>query len=134
MRLRYLILVLLGLAAVTFFAGRRLLHPAFSIHAATLTVPPAQSYLVALGVGSPNPTVWDGSITPTNGATILGLQGWRFSGTDSISGSSWKLSTRLAPPPPLQTSGPIQENGVIVTVAASAIPVTFDVRTAQGNF
>ncbi len=133
MRLRYLIAVLLGLAAVAFFAGQRLLRPSASIHAATTTVPQAQSYLVILGVGSKTPTPWDGSITAT-GATILSLQGWRFSGSDSISGTSWKLSTREAPPPPLQTQGPFQENGVIVTVSASTSPVSFDVKTAQGNF
>src|ERR1700681_1704191 len=129
MRLRYLIVVLVGLASVAFFAGKRLFHPAVSIHAATLTVPAAQSYLVILGVGDKTPTTWDGSITAT-GATILGLQGWRFSGSNSISGTtSWKLSTRASP-----GSGPLQENGVIVTVSAATGPVTFDVKTAQGNF
>ena len=134
MRSRYLLVFLLGVAAVAFFAGKRLLHPVASIHAATLTVPPAQSYLVILGVGGKTPTNWDGSISAT-GAPILSLQGWRFSGSDSISGTtSWKLSTREAPPPPLQTTGPLQENGVIVTVSASTGPVAFDVKTAQGNF
>jgi hypothetical protein len=125
--------LLLILAAAIFVAGRRLLHPSISPHAATLSYTPSQSYLIALGVGDATPTVWDGSIAAT-GATILGLQGWRFSGTDSISGSSWKLSSRYAPTPPTLTIGPMQENGIIVTVAAATGPVTFNVTTAQGSF
>src|ERR1700730_14004569 len=129
LRLRYTTVVLLVSAAVALIVGKRLFYPGVSTRAATLTVPPAQSYLVILGVGGKTPTNWDGSITAT-GATILGLQGWRLSGSDSISGTtSWKLSTRASP-----GSGPFKENGVIVTVSAAAGPVTFDVKTAQGNF
>jgi hypothetical protein len=133
MRYRY-VAVALALAAVAVFAGRRLFYPAVSLHAATLSSTPSQSYLVILGVGDTAGTNWDGSITATGG-TILSLAGWRFSDTDAISGtSSWKLSTRMAPPPPLQTTGLLQENGVIVTIAASATPVAFDVKTTQGTF
>jgi hypothetical protein len=133
MRYRYVAFGL-ALAAVAVFAGRRLFYPAVSLHAATLSSTPSQSYLVILGVGDTAETTWDGSITATGG-TILSLAGWRFADTDAISGTSiWKLATRTSPPPPLQTTGPVQENGVIVTIAASATPVTFDVKTAQGNF
>ena len=126
-----LALVALAIAAVV---GRRLLYPIRTLQAATLTSTPSQSYLVILGVGDTAPTAWDGSITAT-GATILSLRGWRFSGADSITGTtSWTMSTREAPPPPSATDGPMQENGVIVTIPATTSPVTFAVKTAQGNF
>jgi hypothetical protein len=129
--IRYLWLVPLALAAI---GGRRLLFPDVRPAAANVSAPASQSYLVILGVGDKTSTVWDGSIAAT-GATITSIKGWRFTGTDSVSGtSSWKLSTREAPPGPSQTTGPMQENGVIVTIAAPAGPVTFNVQTAQGNF
>ncbi len=132
-RTRYAVAVLLALAMGAFL-GRRLLSPNGPLHAATLSYTPSQSYLVMLGVGDTAATAWDGSITAT-GATILSLQGWRFSDTDSITGTtSWKMATRTAPPGPSETTGPIQENGLIVTVAAATGPVTFAVKTTQGNF
>jgi len=134
MRMRYLAVFLLVLGVGAFVAGKRLFYPKARPLAATLTSPNAQSYLIALGVADAAPTTWDGSITAT-GATILSLQGWRFSDGDSISGTgSWKMSTRQAPPPPSLTTGPMEENGVIVTVSAAAGPVTFNVTTPQGNF
>jgi len=132
-RLRYLVVVLVLIAVLGFVGAQRLFYPKTSLHAATLTFTPSQTYLVMLGVGDSTGTTWDGSITATGG-TILSIKGWRFSGSDSITGASWKLATREAPPPPLQDSGPVQENGVIVTIAASTTPVTFAVQTAQGNF
>jgi hypothetical protein len=133
-RLRYLVIALAALAAIAFVAGRRLLYPGTTLRASTLSSPAATSFLIAMGVNDAAPTVWDGSITAT-GATVLRLQGWRFSDTDAISGTaSWKMSTRTAPPPPSVTAGPMQENGIIVTVSASSTPVTFAVNTAQGSF
>ena len=117
--------------------GKRLAHPSLSIHAATLTVPNSQSFLIALGVGDTAPTAWDGSISATNssGAAIpVTLQGWRFSDGDAISGSTWKASTRFAPPPPSTTSGPMQENGIVATIPATPGAVTFNVQTLQGSF
>src|ERR1039457_1670445 len=111
---------------------RRFLSPAVSIHAATTRVAQAQSFLVILGVGDTAATNWDGSIVVT-GAPVEILRGWRFEGTDAISGTtSWKISTRVTPS--LNPPGPVQENGLIVKVGASASPVKFDVTTAQGNF
>ena len=139
-RLKYLTVALVALAAIAFVTGRRLLYPGVSLHASSLSSTASQSYLIALGVGDTIPTTWDGSIAATvtnTGASvpILSLQGWRFSGTDAISGtSSWKMSSRTAPPPPSATSGPMQGNGVIVTIAATSGSVTFAVTTAQGNF
>jgi hypothetical protein len=131
-RLRYWLLAFAMVIAV--FAAKRLLYPAASLRAASLSSPPSQSYLVILGVADMAETVWDGSITAT-GSTILSLAPWRFTGTDAITGtSSWKLSTRTSPPFPSKTTGVMQENGIIVTIAATANPVTFDVKTAQGSF
>jgi hypothetical protein len=133
MRLRYPVLVLLVLAAVGAVAAKRYLRPDISAPlAAPISAPASQSYLVILGIGDKAAANWDGSITAT-GASILGLQGWRLGGADSISGTtSWKLSTRTAPI--LNGTGPIEETGVIVTVSAAAAPIAFDVKTTQGNF
>ncbi len=132
MRFRYAVVTLLLLAGLAALAGKRLLYPAVSLHAAVSTVPPARSYLVILGIGEKSNTAWDGSITVT-GAAVEILRGWRFSATDSISGtSSWKLNTRGTPS--LNPPGPVQENGIIVKISGSAAPVTIDITTAQGNF
>src|SRR5947209_7316077 len=94
MRLRLFLIVLLVLAAVI---GKRLLYPGVSLHAATTTVAPGQSYLVIFGVGDTAAANWDGSLTVT-GANVEILRGWRFTGTDSISGTtSWKISNRTTP-------------------------------------
>jgi hypothetical protein len=132
MRLRYLVVLLVVLAAVAAFAGKRLLYPETAVTPAAISSPLTQSFLVILGIGEKAAANWDGSITAT-GATILSLKGWRFSGADSISGtSSWKLATREVPA--VGAPGPVQENGIIVTTSAAAGPVTFDVKTTQGNF
>jgi hypothetical protein len=132
MRLGYKVIGLFALGAVAVITGKRLFYPKVSIRAATSTVAPAQSYLVILGVGDAAATNWDGSITVT-GANINILRGWRFSGTDAISGtSSWKMSTRVSPS--LTPPGPVQENGLIVKISAPTGPVTINVTTMQGNF
>jgi len=132
MRLRFLLLVLLALIVLLAAGGRRLLHAQLSAPAAPITVPPAQSFLVILGVGDKTGTNWDGSITVT-GTNIQILRGWRFTGADSISGTtSWKLSTRTTPS--LNPPGPVQENGIIVKISAATAPVTFNITTTQGDF
>src|SRR5450759_4960388 len=125
-------MVLVAIAAGAVLLCRRFLFPTVSIHAATTTVGPAQSFLVILGVNDTAGTNWDGSIVVT-GAPVEILRGWRFEGTDAINGTtSWKMSTRATPS--LNPPGPVQENGLIVKVGASASPVKFDVTTTQGNF
>ena len=85
-----------------------------------MTVGAAQSYLVILGIGDKADTNWDGSIAVT-GANIEILRGWRFTGADSISGTtSWKMSTRTTPS--LNPPGPVQENGVIVKISSADDP------------
>src|SRR5450759_4029174 len=120
--------VFVAIAAGTILLCRRFLIPTVSIHAATTTLAPSQSFLVILGVGATAVTNWDGSIAVT-GAPVEIVRGWRFAGTDAISGTtSWKMSTHATPS--LNSPGPVQENGLIVKVGASASPVKFDVTTA----
>jgi hypothetical protein len=112
--------------------GLRFLFPRSSIHAATTTLAPAESYLVILGVSDTAATNWDGSITVT-GANIEIIRGWRFTNADSISGtSSWKMSTRVTPS--LNPPGPVQETGIIVKISAPNSPATFNITTTQGSF
>lgn len=125
------LLVFLTLPAVVFFVVRRLHSPGASIHAATTTVAPGQTYLIILGANDTAATNWDGSLTLT-GATVEILRGWRFAGTDSISGNTWKLSTR--PTPSLNPPGPVEENGIIAKITPPAGTATFNVTTPQGNF
>src|SRR5260370_17388643 len=108
MRLRYVIVLLVVLAAVAAFAGKKLHYPEAAAAPAVISSPQAQSFLVILGVGDKAATNWDGSVT-ANGATILGLKGWRFSATDSISGTStWNLAVPPVPPscPPAPSPAP----------------------------
>jgi hypothetical protein len=130
---RYLVVALLVIAAVAAVAIKRLLYSPVYALAAPITAPQTQSYLIALGVTDTAGDVWDGSITAAGG-TIVSLAGWRFSGTDAINGtSSWKASTRATPA--INPPGPVQETGVIVTIAATTTPVTFDVTTVRhGSF
>ncbi|HEV2687484.1 MAG TPA: hypothetical protein VGV35_02990, partial [Bryobacteraceae bacterium] len=135
MRLRPLGIGLLVVAAFVAVAGKRLLNPEASTPAVSIQAPASQSYLVLFGIGDKTAASWNGSITAT-GASILNLQGWRFGGTDAITGAtSWRLATRLEAGPPGVTGNVLlMENGVIVTVAAANGPVTFSVQTTLGNF
>src|ERR1039458_4524960 len=100
--------VLVVIAAGAILLCRRFLSPAVSIHAATTTVAPAQSFLVILGVGDTAATNWDGSIAVTGAAGDI-LRGWRFEGTDAISiFTSWTSSSRVTPS--LTPPGPVLEN------------------------
>jgi hypothetical protein len=94
--------------------------------------PGVLSFLIILGVQGGSGATWDGSITAT-GAAIVDLRGWRFSGTDSITGNSWKAVNHLLSTGPSATNT-YQENGIIVTVTDTGNPVRFDVHTAMGDF
>jgi hypothetical protein len=59
LRSRYLLVALVGVATIGVI-GKRLLYPKIALHAATISSSPAQSFLIALGVGDPAGTVWDG--------------------------------------------------------------------------
>src|ERR1035437_9060727 len=99
-------IALVVIAAGAILLCRRFLFPSVSIHAATTTVAPAQSFLVILGVGDTAATNWDGSIAVT-GAPVEILRGGRFEGTDAINATTgWKMSTRATPS--LNPPGPVQ--------------------------
>ena len=131
LRLRYAVIAVLLVVAVV-LAGRRLLYPRLVPRAATTTLGAAQSYLVIFGVNDTAVANWDGSVTVT-GANVEFLRGWRFTGADSISGTtSWKASTRTTPA--LNPPGPFQENGIIIKISSPATAATFDITTTQGSF
>jgi hypothetical protein len=127
---RRLALTLLTILAIAGLA-RRFVNRTITTEAATLTVGNAQSFLVILGAADTSGANWDGSVTVT-GSTVQIVRGWRFTGTDAVTNNTWKMSTRTSPT--LNPPGPVQENGVIVKVTASASPITFEVNTTQGNF
>ena len=137
MRMRYLVIVLLVIAAVAALAGKRLLYTKVYPLAAPISAPQGQSsYIIALGVGDVAGAVWDGSIGATGG-TIVSVTGWRFYDTDAVSSSSgnWSWKATLRTTPSYSPPGPVQETGIIVTIAAATGPVTFNVTTTkQGSF
>ena len=133
-RVRNTAVMLLAFTATTVFLGSRLLHPRTSLHAATLTNTPSQSYLVILGIADKVDTNWDGTVTATGGA-ILGLQGWRFTAADSITGTTgWKLATRPGAAGAGGNGPAVEENGLIVTIAAASGPATLAITTPHGDF
>ena len=94
--------------------------------------PSVLSYLIVFGTQGGAGATWDGSITAT-GANIVSLSGWRFSGTDAITGNSWKAANHSLSTGP-NAASVYQENGIVVTVADTGSPVQFSVKTAVGNF
>ncbi len=91
----------------------RLMRPGVSLHAATLTSAPSQSYLVMLGVGDKAVTNWVGTVTAT-GATanapavvengvILTLSA--ATGTVSIAITTPRGNFSFSPQPALLASG-----------------------------
>jgi len=103
-----------------------------------IEMPQAAAFRILLGVGDPEPTVWDGKISAT-GARIVSIQGWRFAATDSSDyRSSWKASSRRGLPPvgaqAAGKPGPVVENGVIVAARLEDSQARFAVETAQGSF
>src|SRR5579862_3563447 len=132
MRVRYLVVALLLVVGIAAVAAKRFLRAPFYPLAVSISAPPTQSYLIALGVNDTAGAVWDGSITATGG-TIVGLTGWRFADTDAVTGSStsgnWSWKATLRTTPSYSPPGPVQETGIIVTIAAATGPVTFNVTT-----
>ncbi len=131
-RFRYLIIILIAFAAFAVIVAKRVLYPRVSIHASTTTLAVAESYLIILGVGDTKETDWSGSID-AGGANIQVIRPWRFTGTDSIMGTTgWTAHTHTTVQ--FGASGPVQENGVIVKIGAPATPVTLTVTiTGQSS-
>jgi hypothetical protein len=122
---------LAALAVAAIIAGATLYSQARN--AKETPMPGAVAFRILLGVGDTAPVEWDGSVSVSPGK-VANVQGWRFGPKDSISGSSWKASTRAsgsntgAPKVP----GPVMENGVIVSVTDPSAKL--EVKTAQGSF
>ena len=106
-----------------------------------LDSPQSVTFRILFGIADTDPTVWDGKVTVSVG-TVLSIQGWRFSGTDSSDyQSSWKASTR---PGPLQAAaarkkgpgarGPMLDNGVLIGADLKDPKARYEITTAQGNF
>jgi hypothetical protein len=122
--------LLLVLAAITaslgIFSQNRGAFP-------TNAMPNGASFRILLGVTDQQGTKWDGSVRVSPGQ-VASIRGWRFMDDDSTDNtSSWKASTRVAANRN-GVSGPMQENGVIVTTTNDDPNTQFDVKTAQGNF
>jgi hypothetical protein len=93
---------------------------------------------ILLGVTDQESTRWDGSVAP-RGVQVTGIEPWRFEPEDSVSGNSWKASSRQA-----RLFGgaiqwelpkvPVVANGVIVNVSGDVSNGELAVTTAQGNF
>jgi hypothetical protein len=93
------------------------------------------SVRILLGIGDTEPVRWDGTITPSGGS-ITSINGWRFEGSDGISGSVWHCSTHTArlfggTSPVFSKVNNIVANGIVVSFTGDA---SFKVTTAQGDF
>jgi hypothetical protein len=93
------------------------------------------SVRILLGIGDTEPVRWDGTITPSGGS-ITSINGWRFEGSDGISGSVWHCSTHTArlfggTSPVFSKVNNIVVNGIVVSFTGDA---SFKVTTAQGDF
>jgi hypothetical protein len=109
------------------------LHPQSAAEKAA-DAPAASAFRILLGIGDTEPKVWDGTVSAT-GAQMLSLRGWRFSGTDAVTGlAGWRLSTRRAPATGTQTVGAMLENGVLLAITPDEATATVTVSTPQGAF
>ena len=111
----------------------------FALFAMTLAGQTPVSVRILLGIGDHDSTSWNGSVQ-VHGGTLTSLEPWRFDNGDSISGSSWRVSTH----PVRLFGGGIQfdgqqvvdmvANGIIANLSAAAGNTALSVVTAQGNF
>lgn len=91
---------------------------------------------ILLGLTDRQSTRWDGSVRASS-AKITSVEPWRFEAPDSISGTSWKCSTRG---PRLfgqagQAAAQMRvANGVMVWLDQETEGAELNVETAQGNF
>jgi hypothetical protein len=93
---------------------------------------------ILMGMTDQENTRWDGSVTARD-ATIAGIDPWRFEQEDSVSGNSWKASSR-----PARLFGgaiqwelakvPVVPNGVIVLLSNRGANAELAVTTPAGNF
>lgn len=106
----------------------------FSLLAAGFQAQAAVGVRLILGVTDKQPVKWDGSVSARN-ARITSLEPWRFMQDDSISGTSWRVSTHPALLFGSRGRRPqVVANGVVVYLADERGNAELDVTTAQGNF
>ncbi len=97
------------------------------------------SVRILLGISDKVATPWDGSVEVAGSGTAT-LEPWRFDGSDTISGTTWKASThqvRLFSQGRQVNGTPILDvvaNGVVVNVPQASGDTALRVKTAQGNF
>ncbi len=108
------------------------------ISAAAFAQSPGVGVRILLGVTDREPNRWDGGVV-VRGAEIRSIEPWRFEPTDSIAGSSWKISTnrvRLFGGGGQMglTEPPVVANGVIVRLSRLSPDAALDVTTSHGNF
>lgn len=105
-------------------------------------------FLIQLGLGDKEPTVWNGSLKVSPGS-VVDLAGWRFDRQDKLTGkASWQAGTRAQViqgrannPKKLgmakraqQNLGPVAENGVFVRFHDVTADSVVEVSTEQGAF
>ena len=93
----------------------------------------AVSVRVLLGTNDTASTNWDGS-AEADGASVVSLEPWRFEGSDSISGATWKMATHQIRLFGAAANRQVVANGVIVHLAARSEDATLRMKTARGNF
>ncbi len=95
------------------------------------------SVRLLLGIGDKAVTKWDGSLE-AEGAHVDALEPWRFEGPDTLSGSSWRMSSReprlFGGANQANANRPVVANGVIVRLSAVSPGARLKVRSAQGDF
>src|SRR6187200_1203031 len=103
--------------------------------------------VIRFGFKDDAPTVWDGSITTSQGK-VVSLEGWRFEAQDKITGEGeWKAGTRALTerkkrgnnPAKLgqrqqAVKEPMADNGVIAQLTGVSGETQITVKTAQGEF
>ena len=96
------------------------------------------TFRIVFGIGDKEPTVWDGSVSPTS-ARITGIRGFNFAAKDTTDGkSSWTVSTRTATPSGAQRRagrpGHMSENGILLSAVLDSPDANFEIKTKQGSF
>ncbi len=100
---------------------------------------------IRFGLTDKESTKWDGSVTVQPGR-VANLSGWRFEQADAVQGASaWTASThpattvRRANQPKkakakAAATGPLADNGVVLSLADVTEDSRVEVKTAKGNF
>lgn len=102
---------------------------------------------IRVGMNDPEPTCWDGSLEVT-GASLAAVEGWRFEQADALTGpNSWKFATRevterkkagnskaAATARARRVRIPMNDNGLLIRLAAVRPDSLLHFKTAAGDF